>query len=228
MSNFLRYSFYLGLFLPLWLLPAPIRYQMTEKPMKVKVVKRFNRDLPLIYLDPGHGGLDFGAVIKAPHLEEKRLCLLTAHYAKRYLERLGYRVSLTRSRDFYVPLEKRVQLANRFKAGLYVSIHYNSCPNEAVDGIEIYYHEGGALHKRNSSKALAQAVMNRMVGFSGARARFIRKGNFLVIRETKMPSILVEAGFLTNAAERNRIRQKKYLLTLAQGLAEGINTFIKG
>lgn len=228
MSKFFKINvFLLSIICPLVLVSSPVRFRLNEKPMLTKLVKK-NNHAPLIYLDPGHGALDFGAVIRNPRVEEKRVCLLTAHYAKRYLEQLGYRVSLTRSRDTYVPLEKRAGLANRFKAGIYISIHYNSCPNPAIDGIEIYYYDLPGNRKTASSKKLAKSVLNRMIVKTGARSRGIKRGNFLVIRETKMPAILVEGGFLTNAQERNKIRQRKYLLTVAKGIAEGINAFVKG
>ncbi len=181
---------------------------------------------PLIYLDAGHGGLDFGAIIKSPHFVEKKLTLTTAHYTKRYLEKMGYRVSLTRSRDFFVSLQKRVSVANTAKAGVYVGIHFNSCPNPEVSGVEVYYCD--SCDRRSfSSKKLAGSVLNKTVFRTHALSRGVRKGNFYIIRETEMPSILIEAGFLTNQEERNKIRQRIYLDEIAKGIAEGIDRFVK-
>lgn len=181
---------------------------------------------PLIYLDPGHGGLDFGAIIKSPHFVEKKLCLTTAHYTKRHLEQMGYRVSLTRSRDFFVSLPNRVNVANRAKAGIYVGIHYNSCPNPEVSGIEVYYSDSGD-RRSASSKKLGNSVLNKTVFRTQALSRGVRKGNFYIIRETEMPSILIEAGFLTNQMERNKIRQRVYIDDIARGIAEGIDRFVQ-
>jgi N-acetylmuramoyl-L-alanine amidase len=180
---------------------------------------------PLIYLDPGHGGLDFGAVIKKPHIEEKRLCLTTAHYTKKYLEQMGYRVSLTRSRDFFIPLDKRVVLANKARAGIFVGIHFNSCPNQTANGIEVYYTD--AKNKRSvMSKKLASSVLNKSVISTKANSRGVKKANFYIIRQTNMPSILVESGFLTNPKEREKIRERGYLDKIAKGIAEGIDKFV--
>lgn len=227
-------QFVLALALPAFFFAAPIKNHVRNRPIQplkqrqtVRKKQGCNKTLPLIYLDPGHGALDFGAVIKRPLMQEKRLCLLTAHYAKRYLEQMGYPVSLTRSRDIYVSLEKRAYLANRFKAGIYVSIHYNSCPNPKIDGIEIYYCDQPGNKKTAVSRRLAQKVLQQMLVKTKASSRGVKRGNFLVLRETKMPSILVEAGFLTNACERNKINQKKYLFTIARGIANGINSFVK-
>lgn len=186
----------------------------------------YNIEKPLIYLDPGHGGLDFGAIIARPHVEEKRLNLITAHYTKRYLEQMGYKVSLTRSRDFFVPLDKRVSVANKARAGIFVCIHYNSCPNNSANGIEIFYSEDS--NKRSIySKKLALNVLKKTVERTNAKSRGIKKGNLFVIKQTNMPSILIEAGFLTNKEEMSKIRQREYLDNVAKGIAQGIDAFVK-
>ncbi len=181
---------------------------------------------PLIFLDAGHGGLDQGAKIRYPYTEEKKLALISAHYVKKHLEQLGYRVSLTRSRDFFVPLPKRVDMANRFNCDLFVSLHFNSCRSKEVQGIEIYYFH--APNRRSTaSKKLADNVIKRICAKTSARSRGIKKGNFYVIRETKMPSILIEGGFLTNKEERENLRKREYLDKYAKGIAEGIHQFVR-
>lgn len=186
----------------------------------------FKSSRPLIYLDAGHGGQNIGAKIASPYTEEKKLALLMTHYTKKYLEKLGYRVSLTRSRDFFVPLPKRVSLANSHKADLFISLHFNSCSSREVEGIEVYYFNSS--NKRAfSSRELATEVLNRMLMRTGAKSRGVKKGNIYVLRETKMPAILIEGGFLTNKKERDLVRKKEYLDKLAKGTAEGIHQFVK-
>jgi N-acetylmuramoyl-L-alanine amidase len=186
----------------------------------------FKLEKPLIYLDPGHGGVDLGTVFKHPRCEEKKLNLTTSHYVKRYLEQMGYKVSMTRSRDFAVPLAKRVKLANKARAGVFVSIHYNSCPNATAEGIEIFYNDPKNERGKNSKK-LASAVLDKTIFRTQAKSRGVKKGNLFVIRETQMPSVLVEAGFLTNENERTNIRHRDYIDKIAKGIAEGIDRFIK-
>ena len=212
--------FFLTIFL-FFSLVSTSRPLATLPPMGGKKIQK-----PLIYLDPGHGGQDFGAVIKAPHFEEKRLCLTTAHYTKRYLEQMGYRVSLTRSRDFSVPLDKRVNVANKARAGIFVSIHYNSCSNNMANGVEVYYF--GDDKRSMYSKKLAASILQKTTIRTEARSRGIKKGKFYVIKQTAMPSVLIEAGFLTNPYEREKIKQRAYLDKIAKGIAEGIDKFVKG
>jgi len=194
----------------------------------VPVKKKMTSYRPLIILDAGHGGWDHGARIKYPFCEEKRMALTTAHYTKRYLEKMGYRVSLTRSRDFYISLPKRVNFANRHKSEIFVSIHFNSCPNKTAHGIEVFYHNNQNNRIRSlASKKLAEHILKKSAQKTKFYSRGIKKGNFFVIRETKMPAILVEGGFLTNPDERKCLRQRTYLDKLARGIAEGIDTYIK-
>jgi N-acetylmuramoyl-L-alanine amidase len=182
---------------------------------------------PLIYLDPGHGGLDLGAIIKNPRCEEKRFCLTVSHYTKRYLEKMGYWVSFTRSRDFFVSLPRRVSVANKAKAGIFVAIHFNSCSHKSVHGIETYYYDDRSK-RAVSSRRLADCVQRRVVFRTKEKSRKVKRGKFYVIRETKMPAILIEAGFLTNPFERKNIRRREYLNEIAKGIAEGIDSFVRG
>ena|SRR3972149_3524704 len=190
---------------------------------KNKVVKR-----PIIVLDAGHGGLDRGAKIKYPYVEEKKVCLATVLYTKRYLEQMGYKVILTRSKDYFVPLKKRVEMANESQAELFVSIHFNSCPNKVAHGIEIYYFNSKENKKRaDNSRNLAQSILPHIVKNTNAKSRGVKRADFCVVRDTNMPSILIEAGFLTNPQERDNIRKKSYLEKVSLGIAQGIENFIK-
>ena len=183
---------------------------------------------PLVILDAGHGGWDHGAKIKYPFCIEKSMALTTAHYTKRYLEKMGYRVSLTRSRDFYISLPKRVDFANSHKSDVFVSINFNSCLNNTAHGIEAFYHNNQDNRiKSVASKKLAEHILKKSSQKTNFFSRGIKKGNFFVIRETKMPAILLEGGFLTNPQERNCLRQRIYIDKLAKGIAEGIDSFIK-
>ncbi|MBN1915071.1 MAG: N-acetylmuramoyl-L-alanine amidase [Parachlamydiales bacterium] len=199
----------LVLFFPFFVIGAPRSYPHS------KAVK------PLVILDSGHGGQDQGAVIKYPHTEEKKLNLTTAYQTKKYLERLGYRVVMTRYCDHYVPLSARVAKANQSRAVLFISIHYNSCPNALANGVEVFYGESP------QGKKLARQVLSRVLINTKAKSRGVKEGKFYVIRQTKMPSILIECGFLTNTEEREKIRDHRYLDQIARGIAEGIDQFMR-
>jgi N-acetylmuramoyl-L-alanine amidase len=180
---------------------------------------------PLIVIDPGHGGTDEGA--KVSSFMEKKLTLMTSLLLKKHLEALGYRVLMTRSRDVYLPLQRRVSIANKAKGSLFVSVHFNSSPSIEAKGIEIFYFDSRELWRTRASKRLAGCILGRMVEKTDAVSRGIKQGNFHVIRETDMPAVLVEGGFMTNRDERGKLRDKAYLDSLAVGIAKGIDRYMK-
>jgi N-acetylmuramoyl-L-alanine amidase len=211
------------LFLFLFLTPAI--FLCAERPAS-KGHMRSSR--PLVVLDAGHGGFNVGARGHKPYCEEKKLALATAQMVKQYLEDLGYRVVMTRSCDFFVPLERRVFIANHSRAEIFVSIHFNSCPSKEVHGIEVYYTDCAENKRRSSeSKKLASAILNKTVNRSGALSRGVRSAHFVVIRETNIPAILVEGGYITNLTERKLLRSREHLEKIAHGIAEGVQHYFR-
>jgi len=180
-----------------------------------------------IVIDAGHGGTNRGACAHSPFCEEKRICLRTSLLVKKYLDQLGYHVVMTRGNDVFISLPHRVQIAKRSGASLFVSIHYNSAPTPLAKGVEVFYHASGK--KRSlASKRLAEAVLSQVVKRTSSPSRGVKKGNFFVLRETPMPAILVEGGFITHPEERKKLRDPKYLDKIARGIADGIDRYYRG
>jgi N-acetylmuramoyl-L-alanine amidase len=183
-----------------------------------------------IVLDAGHGGKDTGALSAKKGYEEKERTLLTARIVKNYLEELGYRVTLTRTDDAFVSLPKRAEIANNLKANLFVSLHYNYCENSEAHGIEIFYYkdEKNPFSPRIlASKRLGEEVLARITKHTGAYARGVKKANFAVIRETTMPAILIEGGFLSNPDELHKIKEESYLCYLGWAIARGVESYLE-
>lgn len=180
---------------------------------------------PLIILDAGHGGSDEGAKVNA--FMEKKIALTATFLTKKHLEEMGYRVIMTRSRDTYLPLQRRVSIANKTKGSLFVSLHFNSSPSAEAQGIEVFYYDSKEMWRTRASKRLANCILYRIVDQTEAISRGIKQGNFHVIRETEMPAVLIEGGFITNQDERGKLRDKTYLDRLAIGIAQGIDKYMK-
>ncbi len=180
---------------------------------------------PLIILDAGHGGSDEGAKVR--QLQEKRIALLTTLYAKKFLEEKGYRVLLTRSKDVYISLPKRVEIANKTKGALFVSVHFNSAKNTLAEGIEIFYYKEKDAGRMHSSRNLAARILHGILEETEAVSRGVKWGNFHVIRETEMPAVIVEAGFMTNYTEWSSLRKKSYLEKIAKGISLGVDSYFK-
>lgn len=184
---------------------------------------------PLIIIDPGHGGEDQGTLsLIKPAYQEKFLTLATANLLKDYLQKLGYRTKMTRTEDVFISLPLRSKVANDADGAFFVSVHYNSAPSRDAHGIEVFYYKSETdLKRMNASKDLATEVLGQVIAMSKAKSRGVKAGNFAVIRETKMPAILVEGGFLTNAEELEKIKDPQYLKVIAWGIAQGVDKYIK-
>ena len=192
-----------------------------------------------IVIDAGHGGQDGGAKsIVSPFIREKTLTLKTALKVEEFLSSWGYDVRLTRKKDVFVPLLDRVDFAEKCKCTLFVSIHFNSTPKPTkARGIEIYYF---GKKKGNKDKAarkmqlrakrsteLAKHILKKMVAATKSPSRGVHHGNLYVIRETTMPAVLVEGGFLSNQEEAKKLKNPNYLRFLAWSLAKGIDEYAK-
>lgn len=179
----------------------------------------------IIVIDPGHGGKDDGCNPKAL-AQEKELTLETAKLVQRHLKQLGYKVVMTRSSDIFIPLDERTAIANEFNCDLFLSVHFNSAKNAKAQGIEVYYCDQ-ASNRSKLSKSLAKSVLDRIVTSTEAKSRGVKTADFRVIRETSMPAVLVEAGFLSNSEERKRCQDPIYQNAIAWGIARGIDEYLK-
>lgn len=190
--------------------------------LKVEVAQNKLTD-KLIVIDAGHGGKDPGAISKIDGTKEKDIALSVAIKLKKSLESFGYRVYLTRDYDNYVGLYDRATIANDLKADVFLSLHLNSAPMTSAKGVEMLYVADG-----RDSKRLASDLLESLVSKSGAKNRgIIERPNLVVIRETLMPAVLAEIGFLSNPEEINQLNDANYIQIIVQGLVEGLLKYLK-
>ncbi len=175
----------------------------------------------LIVLDPGHGGSDFGA-IGPSGTPEKTVTLAVANRLKDLLEAAGATVNMTRYGDEHLGLYERVAIANDLKADLLLSIHFNGSVSSSVRGTETYYAD-----THPESVVLARITHNRLLADLGLPDRLMRfKREFVMVREPKMPSVLVEPAYLTNPTEEQMIRDPQFQARVAASLFESIKEFL--
>lgn len=171
-----------------------------------------------IVLDPGHGGNDIGASGQNGTLE-KQVTLETANKIKAALEQAGAEVQLTRDDDKYVELEERVELAAENQADLFVSIHYDAFETNDVGGMTSYYY-----HKRDQK--LAECIHQHIfMEDIYARNRGVSYGDYYVLRENKIPAVLLELGYISNAEDEARINSAAFQGKIATGIVGGIKDF---
>ena len=195
-----------------------------------------------VVLDPGHGGADNGA--SSSWGSEKTFTLDVALAARRELMRAGYRVEMTRATDTAVSLEDRVNFANRFPRAVFVSIHFNSSAGGAgvesfalapegvtsnmssehhVSAADVARHAGNAQDEHNIAltASIHAMVLSRLAAFD----RGVKHARFHVLRDVKIPAVLVEGGFISDPTEGQRIATSYYRQRLGAAIAQGIQNY---
>ena len=173
-----------------------------------------------IYIDPGHGGSDSGA-IGPTGLKEKDINLSIAAKVGQILQKHGIGAILTRQDDSRVELADRVKTANNNGADYFISIHTNSASNPAATGTETFAFPNSALGTK-----LADAVQKSLVNEIGLANRGVKHRDFFVLKNTKMPAILVETAFINNPGEEKLLKDQNFLDKAVTGISKGILTFL--
>lgn len=170
-----------------------------------------------IVLDPGHGGSDPGAV---GGVIEKEVTLKIALMVRDHLSQAGALVTLTRNGDVDLSPIKDRDLRARAAMGrppqqYFVSIHVNSDSGGNGAGIETWYYTP-------QSQTFAQALQNRMIEMTGHTSRGVKRAPFVVIKETFVPSALVEVGFASHLLDSENLKNEVHLQRIAYGIAQAI------
>lgn len=192
-----------------------------------------------VYIDAGHGGRDPGASFGG--VDEKDLNLSTSLFLKQELETRGYNVVMSRDTDVFIEMSDRPFEANDLFADVFVGIHYNSMGGAGTArGIETFiYHRvasgfGQETNRKNfrvedpridESLRLADAIHGNLINRTTMRDRGVKGNNFNVLRNSHIPAMLTELGFLDNAADRKISNTSQYQLTAAKAMADGIDSY---
>jgi N-acetylmuramoyl-L-alanine amidase len=167
-----------------------------------------------VVIDAGHGGHDRGG-IAGQRVPESMMNLDVAQRLKALLQAQGYRVVMTRDSDVFIPLGTRVAIANSYRDAIFVCIHFNATPRRAASGIETYFYSSQSL-------PLASAIHYYVAGGAPSANRGVRRRGFYVLRNTRIPSVLVECGFLTNPTEAQYAQSTVYRQKLAEEIGRGV------
>ena len=194
-----------------------------------------------VVLDPGHGGYDRGAVNRFG--DEKSYTLDVCRRLKPLLEAQGLRVVMTRNSDEFVSLQHRSAMANAITHSVFVSVHFNAASTNA-SGVEVFSitprgapsTAGNGVSMRDyreepgnvvdvPSAALASSVHQSLLGHYAQFDRGLKRARFAVIRQTRVPAILIEGGFLSNLQEAKLIQTTAWRQRFAESIAGGILEF---
>lgn len=173
-----------------------------------------------LILDPGHGGRECGA-IGINGLQEKDCTLYICKKCKKILEDEGISITLTRTKDIYLSMEDRIQLANEEGGDYFISIHFNSSSNLTTSGTEIYY-----VDSDDGENILATKMLDVITKEMKFLSRGIKTGDSQVIKHIDMPSILIEVCFLSNPKEEALLEEDSFKDKIAESIAKGFLKFI--
>lgn len=207
-----------------------------------------------IVIDPGHGGRDPGKENRRLGVNEKEMALDTARRLQKVLESQGYHVVLTRDADQHLAatkagdLHRRAEIANEFKADLFISLHYNAVGARAqkVSGLEVYTltpqnqfstadsqqkDQQGAVEKLvgnaydHWNTVIGYQVQRRMLSELGTVDRGLKYARWAVLRDANCPAILIESGFLSNDEEARKIMRPAYRQKIAVAIADAVQAY---
>lgn len=199
-----------------------------------------NRQVPMtIVLDPGHGGADFGA--KNPILKESELNLALAKKIQVRLEKLGFKVILTREDERLLNDKQRISIANKQSNAIFVGIHHNEGKN-SESGISCHLYapaeslspiseaaKSGSKHSANDQDAcnilLAGRVYTHLIQDTGAKQRGVQHGDFPSLAPLEIPAMIVSCGFISHPTELILLKGDKYQNVLADSIAKAIQEY---
>jgi len=186
--------------------------------------------IPMVVLDAGHGGRDPGT--NGYNLYEKDASLAVVLKVGEILNQKGIKVVYTRKddsaldADTTVDLNLRSTMANIYNAALFVSVHCNAWSSPDPSGTETYYYaplEIPRLYMQKDERSkLATCLQQSLVAKLGRNDRGVKQDNLAVLRQTEMPSALVEMAFISNPVEGELLKQEQFRNLAAQAIADGI------
>ena len=173
------------------------------------------------YLDFGHGGHDPGA-IGPTNLKESDITLKIGMMIKETLENSFEKVIITRNNDKYYSLDYRTKKANNENCDYFISIHLNSATNPSAKGCEIW------LYDENSKlKTLANNLLNNLSTKMNTKNRQVKYSKKLsVLKNTKMPALLIEIDFISNKEVENYLKNDKNLKSISDTISSTLLSFV--
>jgi len=181
----------------------------------------------IIVVDPGHGGYDSGA--HDAGFAEKDFTLNIGKLVGAGLAEEGATVIMTRKTDVFIPLTTRADIANKCHADLFISCHINdSGGSRNMAGSITFHHKGNAI-----SRVLAECIQHEIAKVSGipntgvwSDAKIYPQGGFSVLRNTKMPGVLVEFAFIDNSQDRKRLVTNQFQEAVSKAVVQGIKVYL--
>lgn len=185
-------------------LNIPADQSLSSNPLKGKT----------IVLDPGHGGSDQGASSSTPSKSlEKNYTLKTAKELKKLLNKEGAHVKMTCSNDKYVSLDDR-----NIKGDAFISIHNDALDSSNANGVTVYWF-------KDKQETLAQTLNSAIQKKALLTNRGSRQQNYQVLRQTDIPAVLLELGYISNPTDESMINDQLHRQVVEQAIVDGLKQY---
>ncbi|MUK90789.1 N-acetylmuramoyl-L-alanine amidase CwlD [Ornithinibacillus sp. L9] len=224
----------------IWLLGITVLILLIQIPVPKTTEETWGSwSLPLsgktIVIDPGHGGVDGGAVGKDDTLE-KDIALEVSKKLQNYLQQSGALVYLTRETDKDLAAEdtkglskrkgedirKRMDFIHEKNADFFITIHLNAIPSTKWRGAQTFYYP-----KSDEGKHLAKMIQSEIKrNLENTNRSSLAINNLYLLKNAEVPGALVEIGFLSNVEEREQLKQEDYQRQMAGSIYEGILRYV--
>ncbi len=199
-----------------------LKYYFTG--IKIKELEKPSINQPLcgkiIVIDPGHGGDNTEDVVGPSGIREKDINLAISLELAKLLRDAGATVYETRTKDIYVSLSKRVNLADQVRPDFFISIHQNFFANPNISGSEIYYYRGDI-----ESETLANLILQDLSQNLGTTSRGAKIADFYLLREVRTSALQIEVGFITNPDEEKRMAEPDFPSKVAKAISQGLKRY---
>ncbi len=198
--------------------------------LSAQEVAAFTQGEMRVVVDAGHGGVDVGVQGNQTGVKESDLNLSIALELKEVLEDSGFEVTLTRKTDGGLygttakgfkkrDMQKRKELIEKAAPSMIISVHQNFYPAKGVRGAQVFYSKQSKESERLATTV--QAGLNALYAEEGARARKAAQGEYFMLDCYPCPSVIVECGFLSNAADEALLQKSAWQRRLAERIAAG-------
>jgi N-acetylmuramoyl-L-alanine amidase len=197
-------------------------YKITEdeKNVYIKAFKPKDIYKNVIIIDAGHGGKDPGAVSGKDTENEYNMKIM--NNLKEMLTKENIKVYYTREIDIFKTLDERVQLVNKIKPDMFLSIHNNTTFSKKIKGTEVLYYPG------TMNKKLAEVIQKNVVKYANTYNRGIKQRDRLyILKHSKYPSVIAEIAYMSNVEDKKKLDTDSFLKSAAEGLYRGIKEYLK-
>lgn len=207
--------------------------------------KIFDISDKVVFIDPGHGGSDVGTIgtlytkdsdllgrIEDAKIEktiyEKEINLKISLKVNKLLKQAGVKTYILRDSDETINIYDRPKIANNKNAYLYLSIHNNASTSASVHGTQVYYADSMPSYENMTNKKLAEIYYKKITGATGLReAGMVDNPRYIVLNQTKMPSLILEVGFFSNQSDLRQLLDDKFLDKVAKSICDATIEVLK-